>query len=137
MKKVFLGGTVDSQWRDILIPLLEIDYFNPLITDRPWVEQDRLNEVSARQTCDYVLYVLTPRMTGLYAIAEAVDDSNKKPSKTILYVIDRDAGEEGTTVTFVKSIKDSLDNISKLVEGNGAKVCRSMQEVANYLNSHS
>ena len=35
MKKVFLGGTCnDSTWRDKLIKQLEIDYFNPHITER-------------------------------------------------------------------------------------------------------
>lgn len=34
MKKVFLSGTCnESTWRDELIKLLEIDYFNPVVKD--------------------------------------------------------------------------------------------------------
>ena len=32
--KVFLGGTCnESKWRDDLIKLLKIDYFNPVVKD--------------------------------------------------------------------------------------------------------
>ena len=35
---VFLGGTCNnSTWRDKLIPLLKIDYFNPVVED--WTEE--------------------------------------------------------------------------------------------------
>ena len=38
MKKVFLGGTCnESTWRDKLIKMLEIDYFNPVVDD--WTEE--------------------------------------------------------------------------------------------------
>jgi len=34
MKRVFLGGTCNnSKWRDVLIPRLKIDYFNPVVDD--------------------------------------------------------------------------------------------------------
>ncbi len=34
MKKVFLGGTCnESTWRDRLIKLLKINYFNPVVKD--------------------------------------------------------------------------------------------------------
>jgi hypothetical protein len=37
MKKVFLGGTCnESLWRDKLIKLLKIEYFNPVVPD--WTE---------------------------------------------------------------------------------------------------
>jgi hypothetical protein len=33
-KKCFLGGTCNnSQWREALIPMLKIDYFNPVVKD--------------------------------------------------------------------------------------------------------
>ena len=32
MVKVFLGGTTSSsKWREELIPLLKVDYFNPIV----------------------------------------------------------------------------------------------------------
>ena len=40
MKKVFLGGTTnDSNWRDLLIKKIKIDYFNPVVKD--WNESAR------------------------------------------------------------------------------------------------
>lgn len=42
-KKVFLGGTVNgSDWRDKLIKILDIDYFNPVVDD--WTEDDYKEE---------------------------------------------------------------------------------------------
>ncbi|GAI10708.1 unnamed protein product [marine sediment metagenome] len=63
--KVFLGGTCnESTWRDRLISLLKIDYFNPVVED--WTEECMAEEIRQRESCDYVLYVLTPLMTGSY-----------------------------------------------------------------------
>ena len=69
MKKVFLGGTCnESTWRDKLIKMLEIDYFNPVVDD--WTEECYQEELRQRKICDYCLYVITPRMKGVYSIAE-------------------------------------------------------------------
>src|SRR5687768_12798989 len=80
--EIFLGGTCNgSNWRDQLKPLLTIEYFDPVVTD--WNEEAQKREIEKRETCDLVLYVITPRMTGVYSIAEAIDDSNKRPEKTL------------------------------------------------------
>ena len=61
MKKVFLGGTCNnSTWRDKLIQQLEIDYFNPVVSD--WTEEAYKRELKERETCDFVLYVITPNL---------------------------------------------------------------------------
>ena len=87
--KVFLGGTCNnSTWRDKLISLLKIDYFNPVVDD--WTPECQDEEIRQRELCDYCLYTITPKMTGVYSIAEVVDDSNKRPEKTILCVLDED-----------------------------------------------
>ena len=79
--KVFLGGTCnDSKWRDKLIPMLKINYFNPVVED--WNEEAREQERQERKICDFCLYVITPALAGVYSIAEVVDDSNKRPAKT-------------------------------------------------------
>ena len=36
-----------------------------------------------RETADFVLYGITNYIKGVYSIAEVVDDSNKRPGKTI------------------------------------------------------
>ncbi len=49
--KVLLGGTIaDSTWRDKIIPLLDIDYFNPKVD--VWTEEARLKEIHERKNCD-------------------------------------------------------------------------------------
>lgn len=134
-KKVFLGGTCnDSKWRDKLIPMLEIDYFNPVVND--WTK-----ELRQREICDYCLYTITPRMLGVYSIAEVVDDSNKRPDKTILCVLkedDRFPDDEidAPTLMFSHGQMKSLDKVGVMVENNGGKYFKSLEEVVNYLNNN-
>ena len=93
--KVFLGGTCnESTWREELISLLEVDYFNPVVED--WTEECYIEELKQRKECDYCLYVITPKMTGVYSIAEVVDDSNKRPDKTVLCILNNRDGKEFT-----------------------------------------
>lgn len=127
-KEVFLGGTCNgSQWREVLIPLLKIKYFNPVVPD--WNEAAAKLELEKRQSCEYCLYVITPKMTGFYSIAEVVDDSNKRPEKTILCVLETD-DECIFTLHQMKSLKAT----AKLVQGNGGQVFTSLIDIANYLN---
>ena len=135
MKKVFLGGTCnESTWRDGLIELLEIDYFNPVVDD--WTEECYQEELRQREICDYCLYVITPRMTGVYSIGEVVDDSNKRPEKTIFCVLMSDLSDIGNIISFNKQQFKSLDKVGVMVERNGGKYFKSLREVANFLNNN-
>ena len=88
-KKAFLGGTCnESLWREELIPQLKINYFNPVVKD--WTPECMEEEIKQRQECDFCLYVITPRMTGVYSIAEVIDDSNKRPEKTVFCFVSKD-----------------------------------------------
>ena len=128
MKKVFLGGTCnESKWRDWLIPALKIDYFNPVVPD--WTEECYQRELYEREVCDYCLYVITPKMTGAYSIAEVIDDSNKRPEKTVFAFLDKDEG-----ITFDAGQIRSLDRVGRMVENNGGKYCKCLLDVADYLN---
>jgi hypothetical protein len=129
-KRVFLGGTCnESIWRDLLIPMLKIDYFNPVVDD--WTPECQAEEIRQREQCDFCLYTITPRMTGVYSIAEVVDDSNKRPEKTIFCILETDptGGEQ-----FTKGQIKSIEAVGKMVERNGGKLFRSLKDVANYLN---
>ncbi len=127
--RVFLGGTCNgSTWRDTLIPMLTCDYFNPVVED--WTPECQEIELFERETCDYVLYVITPRMKGVYSIAEVVDDSNKRPEKTILCVI-HDEGEFHNTVV----VAESLMAVERMVLSNSATVLTSLPAVAEFLNN--
>lgn len=128
MKKVFLGGTTNnSNWRDELIEKLKIDYFNPVVKE--WNEKAQAEEIKERKNCDYVLYVITPKMEGVYSIAEVIDDSNKRPEKTIFgYLLDDDGKE------FTKHQIKSLDMVANMVKENGGKCFKTLDEISDYLN---
>lgn len=129
MKKVFLGGTCnESKWREQLIPLLDIEYFNPVVED--WNEEAQKEEIRQRQNCDYVLYTITPKMSGVYSIAEVIDDSNKRPNKTILCVLTEDDGK-----SFDKHQTKSLEQVMEMVRINGGTCTKSLDDTAYYLNS--
>ena len=128
MKKVFLGGTCnESSWRDEVISMLKIDYFNPVVED--WTTECQAEEIRQRAECDFVLYLISPKMTGVYSIAEVVDDSNKRPEKTVFCFLEKDGDDK-----FTKEQTKSMKQVSKMVEENGATVCKNLNDVAEYLN---
>ena len=126
--KVFLGGTCNgSTWRQNLIKMLKMDYFNPVVDD--WNEEAYQRELFERNNCDFVLYVITPKMMGVYSIAEAVDDSNKRPEKTIYCVLRKDDGK-----MFNDKQMLSLMTVAEMINNNGGKVFYNLEVVAEYLN---
>lgn len=130
-RKVFLGGTCNgSLWRDELIKKLKINYFNPVVED--WIEECMKEELRQREVCSYCLYTITPRMKGVYSIAEVIDDSNKRPERTIFCLLDYDILPN--LYSFDESQLKSLEQVGKMVERNGGKFFRSLDEVASFLN---
>jgi hypothetical protein len=74
-------------------------------------------------------------MTGFYSIAEVVDDSNKRPEKTVLVIVENDTGSG-----FSKHQFKSLGSVGKMVENNGGKVfyveyIADLRDVTDYLNN--
>ncbi len=131
--KVFLGGTCNnSTWRNDLIKILKIDYFNPVVDD--WNEESQLEEIKQRKVCDLLLYVITPKMTGVYSIAEVVDDSNKQPEKTIFCYLDSDLDDDKNEINFNKHQIKSLDMVGKMIEENGGYFFKDLKTTANFLN---
>jgi len=135
-KCVFLGGTcADSKWREELIPKLNINYFNPVVKD--WTPECQQEKIRQRENCDFVLYTLT-RTHSTYSIAEAVDDSNKRPEKTIVCI----TNELMDYKWYTKWAMDEqdmkhLDPVGRMVERNGGKYFKNLDDVANYLNNMS
>ncbi len=126
--KVFLGGTVaDSTWRDELIKLLTIDYFNPVVDD--WNEEAYQRELYEREHCDYNLYVITPKLIGYYSIAEVVDDAMKKSGRTIYCFFNEDGESEFSPAEII-----SLEELGRKTASYGAVWARSLQEIADFLN---
>lgn len=129
--KVFLGGTCnESQWRDELKTMLHIDYFDPVVDD--WNEEAQQRELDEREAADVVLYTITPRMTGVYSIAEVVDDSNKRPERTFFCVLDQDGDAR-----FTVGQRKSLAAVERMVKDNGGLVFHSLEDVAGYLNEEA
>ena len=128
MSKVFLGGTCnESTWRERLIPMLSVDYYNPVVDD--WTPDCMAEELTQRENCDFCLYVITPKMTGVYSIAEVIDDSNKRPDRTVFCVLPSDDG-----TIFSDGQLRSLGAVSEMVETNGGSIHMSLTSVADYLN---
>lgn len=127
-KEVGLFGTCnDSQWREQLIPLLNCKYYNPVVAD--WNEEAQKKEIEKRATCDYMLYVITPKMTGVFAIAEAVQDSNARPEKTLFCVLEKDDENE-----FTEHQLKSLKMTKNLIRDNNARVFETLVDIADFLN---
>ncbi len=127
--KVFLGGTVNgSKWRTRVKEQLNIDFFDPVVED--WTDAAYERELAERRFCDYVLYVLTPKMTGFYAVAEVTDDSYQRPDKTIYCYLPTDGEDE-----FSPEQIEEFENLSKIVTANGAVALKSIQEIIDFLNS--
>lgn len=68
-------------------------------------------------------------MKGVYAIAEVVDDSNKRPEKTIFCYLQEDDKQK-----FDKEQLKSIDKVGVMVKENGGKYFKSLDEVVVYLN---
>jgi hypothetical protein len=129
MKKVFLGGTCNgSLWRNELIKDLKINYFQPQAED--WTPEMMEEEIKQRAECDFCLYVITPKMTGIYSIAEVVDDSNKRPEKTIFCYLRSDEDKK-----FSAAQIRSLEQTGKMIKKNGAKFIKTLAEIVDYLNN--
>jgi len=128
MKKVFLGGTCNgSLWRNDFIKRLRIDYFNPVVEE--WSSDAMQEEIRQREECDFCIYVLTPKISGYFAIAELVDDSNKRPGKTIFCFLPEDEG-----ISFSEFQLKSMNQVGNLIKRNGANYFSTLKEAADFLN---
>lgn len=126
--KVFLGGTCnESTWRNRFSLMLKIEYFNPVVSD--WTPDCMKEELRQRKLCDFCLYVITPKMTGVYSIAEVVDDSNKRPGKTVFVRLRSDGDKR-----FDEGQWKSLGAVAQMVERNGVAVFSDLKSAAIHLN---
>ena len=127
MSRVFLGGTCnESKWREQLIPLLKVDYFNPVVDD--WTEDCvEIENNEKYNKCGYLLFVITKEMTGVYSIAEMVEACFLE-DKMVVYNIIPDGFDEGQM--------RSLKAVSKIMVRNGALgfIGNDIERLANILN---
>lgn len=72
MTGIFLGGTIAGpDYRELLIPLLKVPYFNPVVDN--WTEADAVRENIAKQTAAINVFVITPAAIGMYSVAEMTE----------------------------------------------------------------
>ena len=125
--KIFLGGTcADTTWREELIALLTVDYFNPVVED--WTPDAQVvEEYQKEKKCNIHFYMITSAMKGVFSIAEVIESSVTAGKVTILQ-IDKDQFDEAQL--------KSLDAVSKMVIKHGGIVLTdtTIRETATVLN---
>ena len=128
MTDVFLGGTCNgSTWREALKSMLDergVAYFDPVVPE--WNDEAAEREIRERETAIVCLYVLTPKSDSPYSIAEVVDDSNKRPEKTVFCWLEYDDGD-----VFSHYQRMALSKIAAMVHLNGATVAEDLEHVAD------
>ena len=120
---IFLGGTCNgSTWREDLIPALEecgLDYFNPVVDD--WTTEAQMREEAIKLDPRNVeLYCITKEMKGVFSIAEAVQASNKKPTKTIFWF---------DSYNIPQFQVKSLEQVGKLIQTNGGMFMKNFYNI--------
>lgn len=123
--KIFLGGTCgESNWREELIPLLEmndIEYFNPVVKD--WTHSCQQEEIRQKEICEGHLYVISKEMTGVFSIAEAVE-SAMASGKTCFFMVLVDGFDDSQ----MSSLKATLN----LIHRHGGCVCMSTEQPGKF-----
>lgn len=131
MKRVFLGGTTNnSKWRDRAIVYLDavgIGYFDPVVKD--WNEAAQRRELAEREKCDFCMYTITPKMKGVYSIAEMIDDSHKRPKKVVIVFLKTDNGERYTVPE-----QKSIDMVTKMLRKNGVEVFDNLKTAVDFIS---
>lgn len=129
MIEVGLFGTCNnSTWRDEIIKQLkDVNYFNPVVKD--WTPEAQQIEIQKRVECDILLYVITPKMTGVYSIAELVESVMKRPETTYCVFLKEDGDDK-----FDEHQLKSIDMVKNLVILNNGKVFDSLKDAADFIN---
>ncbi len=133
--KVFLGGTCGKfDWRRDIIHVLNesgIEYYDPYIRTGKRTSDNELEEIRAREDCDMVLYCITHEMRGVYSIAEAVDDSNKKNGRVLYYFYP----ETEDNKYALKGVLHSLEEVGRMVRRNGSRWFETYDELIEFFRT--
>lgn len=119
---VFLGGTTNnSNWRDAFINLLtsmgsKLVCFNPVVSD--WNDQAIRVENMIKEQARHHVYVITPKMKGVYSIAEAVESVFDRSHKTYLYILLKD-GEDTFSTDENDPIMKSFATTGEIIRRHG------------------
>lgn len=127
--KIFLGGTCgDSQWREAIIPLIQMECFNPVVEN--WTMETQQIEEEIKKAAAVNLYVITPKQSGFYSFSELTTAAIKEPKRTVIAFLDSDDGVEWTDKQ-----KDSIEAIKSLLKQEaGVEVQGSLKAAADAVN---
>lgn len=142
--KLYLGGVDNkSSWKVNLLAKLfkEVsptdnlyDVFNTEGAVYNDTEEKFREQSKHKDYADYCIYAITPRWTSVSLLAEVIDESNKRPDKTILCVLQEDiSGVPISKRRFEPIQMPELLEASEYVQGNGGKVFRSIDDIVSYL----
>ncbi|MFT5819816.1 MAG: hypothetical protein ACI8ZM_001041 [Crocinitomix sp.] len=127
--RAFIGGGLgaESEVLNTFKSELKIDYFDPdtLPNDFHSFKIAKVEWTS----CEYCVYLISPLMRGFDQIVNVVDDSNKRPTKTVYCFLLEDNGGK-----FTEHQVKSLKAIGEIVKKNGAFWFESMADVTEFLN---
>lgn len=129
--KVFLGGTCGSStWRNELMEKLDpaVEAFNPVVPD--WTPECQAIEDEHKANDDIVLYVITPETKSPYSISEVTRSAIVDPERTVVCVV-----PEANGVAFEAHEAKAWKKILKDISADGAKVCDTLEDVAELLNT--
>lgn len=125
--KIFLGGTcAETTWRDELINVLTVNYFNPVVKD--WTPECQAKEMDEKENkCNIHFYYITKEMMGVFSIAEVVDSTFQQNKRTILHV-----NPDGFEKHALKSLKATVDLVN--LRGGIAYIDNELFRSARVLN---
>ena len=127
-------------------PLLEVDYFNPVVED--WTLECQAEEQRQKETSDIELYVITSTSTGVYSAAEMVEAAIKRgPARAVVALLSDDemlgwtrtrlspfpAWDEGQRRSWAAVCRRVEANGGIWIEGSGDMV--SLDDIAQHINS--
>lgn len=91
----------------------------------------RGRKTKKNEECNIHLYVITPRMNGVFSIAETVESAFIRHENCIFCYLEQDR-----ELSFSKGQKKSLDAVGKLISKYGAYWAKSLDEIAQYINKY-
>lgn len=109
---VYLGGTINSPWRDNIIPYLTIPYIDPRVKnwDKEAIRRDKIK----KKNSSIHLYVIDAgRHRGVYTFKEITESVITNPKGTIVILVDNYQLPKDSTIDKLKvdSIYEMLSSL--------------------------
>jgi len=110
------------------MPLLDVEYFNPVVED--WTPECQAEEIRQKnEECDIHLYVITPKIKGVFSIAEAVESAMTENKKCVFCILGVDGDGE-----FDKAQIKSLEATGCLIQRHNGIWVNNFDDLPTILN---